>query len=114
VIGVRPGIGIGDPPVGSATRTVNPTGGVIGQPGPGRGGGAGALGRATSGRGTGPQAGPGAIGVGARGQRRSEAEPAQRWDPDNPWETDEGVPPVVLPPPEPGRHDPGPAIGSGR
>jgi hypothetical protein len=114
VIGVRPGIGIGDPPVGSATRTVNPTGGVIGQPGPGRGGGAGAPGRATSGRGTGPQAGPGAIGVGARGQRRSEAEPAQPWDPDNPWETDEGVPPVVLPPPEPGTHDPGPAIGSGK
>jgi hypothetical protein len=35
------------------------------------------------------------------------------WDPDNPWETEEGVAPVVLPPAEAGRLDPGPAIGQG-
>lgn len=33
-----------------------------------------------------------------------------RWDPDNPWETAEGVDPVVMPPREQ-RIDPGPAIG---
>jgi hypothetical protein len=36
------------------------------------------------------------------------------WDPDNPWETDEGVAPVVLPARETGRIDPGPTIGLDR
>jgi hypothetical protein len=41
-------------------------------------------------------------------------ERARRWDPDNPWETDEGVAPIVTPPREAGRIDPGPAIGFDR
>ena len=41
-------------------------------------------------------------------ERETEAIP--RWDPDNPWETVQGVPPVLLPPVEQ-RVDPGPAIG---
>jgi hypothetical protein len=44
-----------------------------------------------------------------RGNRRPQSEDSQ-WDPDNPWETEEGVAPVVLPPREQ-RIDPGPAIG---
>jgi hypothetical protein len=52
---------------------------------------------------------------GARHARRDEEErQVPRWDPDNPWETDAGVEPVVLPPPPAGRVDPGPAIGTGR
>ncbi|HEY3008145.1 MAG TPA: hypothetical protein VGJ63_08805 [Micromonosporaceae bacterium] len=129
VIGGRPGTAIGEPAAGTGTRTVNPTGGVIGQTSPGRGGGVeargttagrsaggvsaiGQAGKSTSGRGGSASGGPGVVGASTRG-RRPESEPEQRWDPDNPWETDEGVPPVVLPPAEPGRHDPGPAIGSG-
>jgi hypothetical protein len=44
-----------------------------------------------------------------RGGRRDQSD-SDRWDPDNPWETEEGVTPVVLPPREQ-RVDPGPAIG---
>jgi hypothetical protein len=42
--------------------------------------------------------------------RRDESTAVKHWDPNNPWETAEGVPPVVLPPSEQ-RIDPGPAIG---
>jgi hypothetical protein len=52
-----------------------------------------------------PYAQPG----GRRGSRRDQLK-GNRWDPDNPWETNEGVEPVVLPPREQ-RVDPGPAIG---
>jgi hypothetical protein len=142
VIGGAPGVGVAQPGAGTAPRRVNPAGGVIGQPTGGRGGGAashgGGAGRApgaiqavgqggrapgagqTAGtgagaRGAGSGAGTHPVGAGTRGGKRgSDDEPSQRWDPDNPWETDEGVPPVVLPPAEPRRHDPGPAIGSGR
>jgi len=44
-----------------------------------------------------------------RGSRRRQSE-GNQWDPDNPWKTEEGVAPVVLPPPDQ-RIDPGPAIG---
>ncbi|HYN96943.1 MAG TPA: hypothetical protein VES42_24130 [Pilimelia sp.] len=47
-------------------------------------------------------------------QPHDEGEAGRHWDPDNPWETNEGVDPVVLPPREPGRTDPGPAIGFNR
>lgn len=49
-------------------------------------------------------------------QRRplTEGEEAnRRWDPDNPWETENGVDPVLLPAPE-HRIDPGPSIGGTR
>lgn len=55
--------------------------------------------------------------AGARpSQRRSarEGEEAQRrWDPDNPWETEDGVDPVLLPARE-HQIDPGPSIGGKR
>jgi hypothetical protein len=38
----------------------------------------------------------------------------QDWDPDNPWETDEGVAPVMMPGRDNRRIDPGPAIGYNR
>jgi len=43
--------------------------------------------------------------------RRQNSEEPRQWDPDHPWETDQGVEPILLPPPPPGRIDPGPAIG---
>jgi hypothetical protein len=50
------------------------------------------------------------------GARRSDAgrNADRHWDPDNPWEVDEGVDPVLMPSPEPGPIDPGPAIGYNR
>ena len=39
-----------------------------------------------------------------------EDERSRKWDPDNPWETDAGIDPVLLPPQE-RRIDPGPTIG---
>jgi hypothetical protein len=54
---------------------------------------------------------PGARGA---GRTRDEEHNGQHWDPDNPWETDEGVAPVMLPSRETGRIDPGPAIGYNR
>jgi hypothetical protein len=80
---------------------INPPGGMIGGP-------AGATGGvARPGQAAGMPAGRSA-------KRRDRDEPVQHWDPDNPWETEEGVAPVVLPPEAPRRHDPGPAIGQGR
>jgi hypothetical protein len=115
-----------------------PTGGVIGQAG-GRGrtvstngagrtpGPASVLGHAGRSAHASPAGGtvghrPGSVVAGVHsvpapsrvGHPQARKEPERRWDPDNPWETEEGVPPVVLPPAEPRRHDPGPAIGSGR
>jgi hypothetical protein len=96
MIGGVPGAGLGQPGAGaSAARRINPVGGMIG------GGGSG----------TTPMGG--AAG-GHRGRGQSEDENAKRWDPDNPWETDEGVAPVVLPPRAVRRIDPGPAIGFDR
>jgi hypothetical protein len=53
-----------------------------------------------------------AIGQQGRGRgRRGEGDANTHWDPDNPWATDEGVDPVVLPPSDPDPIDPGPFIG---
>jgi hypothetical protein len=107
----------GGRPVG---QRVNPVGGMIGQaPGgraPGVGPHAGGQGaRPGAARGGAPGQAFGTAPTG-RGQRRAEEEQEQerRWDPDNPWETAEGVSPVVLPPAATGRVDPGPAIGFDR
>jgi hypothetical protein len=122
VIGDRPGAGLARPGAGRPMSRVNPPGGVIGGQAPG------GLGKATTGRPVGgastaarPVGGSGATGgrgvgaaAGRSAQRRHEEESVQHWDPDNPWETAEGVAPVVLPSVEPGRHEPGPAIGHGR
>jgi hypothetical protein len=70
-------------------QRVNPAGGVIG--GQGHDGTSGHPGR--------------------RQHSRSDEDPQnRRWDPDNPWETTDGVDPVLLPSPEQ-RIDPGPTIG---
>ncbi|WP_148308213.1 hypothetical protein [Actinoplanes friuliensis] len=113
VIGANPGSGvIGQMPAGSpgsrpATGArVNPVGGVIGQ----QGGAPGSRGTTSVGRGSsqhGPAMSPSSR---TRGRNSDRTEPTH-WDPDNPWTTEEGVDPVVLPPEEPGPIDPGPAIG---
>ncbi|MEQ4302999.1 hypothetical protein ABNF97_16645 [Plantactinospora sp. B6F1] len=133
VIGARPGGGAGVPggaarPAG-IPRGVNPVGGVIGpqgarpgvaggaRPGPTGGLGAGAAGakagtrRPATGGGTSV---PGATG-GARG-RGDRDEPEQRhWDPDNPWEVEQGVTPEIEPNREVSRHEPGaPTLGKDR
>jgi hypothetical protein len=124
-----------------AAQRINPVGGVIGpQSGPGGAPRQGAMGTAPTAGVLGPQggqpgralggAGHGASGrlgasgaapqpygaaPGGRAPRRSDEQASERrWDPDNPWETDEGVDPVVLPPAPTGRVDPGPAIGFNR
>ncbi|GAA4931122.1 hypothetical protein [Actinoplanes utahensis] len=96
----RGGMPVGGMPVGgapSASRAgqagspnragqrINPVGGMIGQ--------------------------DGMVRPGQRQTRRSgEEEQSRTWDPDNPWETDAGIDPVLLPQPE-RRIDPGPTIG---
>jgi len=112
VIGGAPGgRGIGQLGTGgAAARRVNPVGGVIGG-----GERAGAVG-SRRGIGTGGvssadhPAGMYGSGASRRTGRREEDE--SHWDPDNPWETAEGVDPVMLPT-EIRRVDPGPAIGLG-
>jgi hypothetical protein len=74
--------------LGTSTRSgqrINPIGGMIGQ--------------------------DGTIPPGRRGNSRGEEESRyQHWDPDNPWETNGGVDPILSPSPEQ-RIDPGPTIG---
>jgi hypothetical protein len=129
IIGRTPGGGLGEPAAGRfGPQRVNPIGGVIGESGGGPGMiGGGGRGSASGVRGAGPDrgnaAGGGRGGMGSngnqpygqaggrRGGRRGQSED-MAWDPDNPWATDEGVDPVVLPAVEQ-RIDPGPAIGLG-
>jgi hypothetical protein len=130
LIGEGHGFGAGQPIPGSSPRRANPVGGVIGGGGAGTSpsGGAGSrpgggrIGQFGSGHGMAPMGGspglaggPGGGPVSGRPGRRdpTDREPRQ-WDPDNPWETDEGVPPVVRPPDDDGPIDPGPAIGFSR
>lgn len=80
---------------GGPVRSVNPIGGVI------------------SSRGGGPS-GVAALGQPSAHRRGRRAGPVGRWDPNNPWEVAEGVPPVVQAPPDPGLDDPGPVIGLNR
>jgi hypothetical protein len=49
-----------------------------------------------------------------RPYRREERSSGSLWNPDKPWETACGVPPVIHPVPEPGPVDPGPVIGLDR
>nr|WP_082106198.1 hypothetical protein [Micromonospora haikouensis] len=130
LIGGTPGLGTNQPSSNSSSRRVNPIGGVIG------GGGAGTS--PTGAAGTRPSAGrgphfnmthaappigapPGVVNTsGLKGtsphlplQETDEAD-ALHWDPDHPWATAEGVPPVVRPSEKDGPIDPGPAIGFDR
>jgi len=119
VIGAMPGSGmIGQIPGGgpgrpSGSARVNPVGGVIGQQGavqPGSQIGRGS----TTGR---PSVGAHGMAVqpsqGRRGRHDGDND-QNHWDPDNPWATEAGGAPVLLPPDDPGPIDPGPAIGYSR
>jgi hypothetical protein len=109
IIGGMPGAGLGQPGGNArAAQRINPIGGIISPAMASRSG-------SVSPAGTGARPGMPIGGVaGAIGGRpvghRGESDTASRWDPENPWETDEGVAPIVLPPQEQ-RVDPGPAIG---
>jgi len=89
----------------SAPSRVNPLGGVIGQqPGVGSKGAARlARSQTVGGDGTGIMSSR----AGQLGRSRARAE---IWDPDNPWEVDEGVDPVIMPDSAPRCIDPGPGI----
>ncbi|GIJ25953.1 hypothetical protein Vqi01_11150 [Micromonospora qiuiae] len=132
VIGGDPGSNLSRPAAsGDQPRRVNPIGGVIG------GGGAGTA--PTGAAGSRPAGGKGfngtqkfpiastpppqmgisnASGIGGAparpGDNKKDYEELRQWDPDNPWETDRGVSPVVQPPDDEGPIDPGPAIGINR
>ncbi|MEU1588980.1 hypothetical protein [Micromonospora sp. NPDC005710] len=129
IIGGPPPIGLSQPSAGpNPLRRVNPIGGVIGG-----GGGAGTA--PSGGAGSRPGAGriysaaqsippigggPGSASPGymqpkpARPNARTTDSSPSHWDPDNPWETQKGVTPVVQPPEDNGPIDPGPAIGFSR
>ncbi|MEV6812906.1 hypothetical protein [Micromonospora sp. NPDC051296] len=126
LIGGLPGTGLNQPAPGSAQpRRINPIGGVIGGGAAGTAPAGGAGSRPGGGRGF-----PGAHQIPAMGgftgsmatgampgrpvRRDPVDEESRRWDPDHPWETDQGVDPVVLPPKDEGPIDPGPAIGFSR
>lgn len=120
--GMIPGVPLGQPGMGGPTRRANPPGGVIG------GGAAGTAPTGAAGSrpntGRGPQIGtPGLTPLGgapglspAHGRQNSkglDTDLERRWDPDNPWEVERGVNPILEPPDE-GPIDPGPAIGFNR
>ncbi|MCG5459519.1 hypothetical protein PSH03_005299 [Micromonospora sp. PSH03] len=129
IIGGPPSIGLGQPGSGpNSARRVNPIGGVIGggAAGTAPSGGAGSrpgAGRSFSAAQSIPPigGGPGLTSPGymqsnpARpSTRRQTDNSARHWDPDNPWEIEKGVTPVVRPPDDEGPIDPGPAIGFSR
>ncbi|MEV6491064.1 hypothetical protein AB0M20_21005 [Actinoplanes sp. NPDC051633] len=109
VIGARPGSGVAQPATGRMPGNVNPVGGVIGpnQPVAGRTGAGAGHGGVTGGR---PTSQPFGMMPGQTPRSSDESSTSRKWDPDNPWVTDKGVDPVLLPPEDP-KIDPGPAIG---
>lgn len=108
MIGGAPGVGLGQPTTARpSAKRINPIGGIIGETQPqNRAGVRGATGEHMGGYGM-PYGQNG-----ARNPGRDERGDGSHWDPDNPWETAEGVSPVVMPSREQ-RIDPGPAIGLG-
>jgi hypothetical protein len=103
VIGGTPGVGLGQPGVrGGTPQRVNPVGGVIGSQNTAGRPSAGGRGGRLSGQPTATTAG--------RSAGRDESDDTLHWDPEDPWQTAEGVAPVVLPATEQ-PIDPGPAIG---
>ncbi|WP_308159567.1 hypothetical protein [Micromonospora sp. C81] len=123
LIGGMPGSNLGQPAINSGTpRRVNPIGGVIGGGGAGtaptgsagsRPGGVRSINAGTNGFPIGGA--PGLLGGGSRPKPPGEVgDKSRQWDPDNPWEIDNGVPPVVRPPDRDDPVDPGPAIGFNR
>ncbi|TDC82985.1 hypothetical protein E1193_09985 [Micromonospora sp. KC606] len=127
IIGGSPGMGIGPTGGNAASRRVNPIGGIIGGGGAGTSPTGGAGSRPGSGRvgnmggthGLPPLGGSPSImnapgGNSPRPSRKARGDEAGHWDPDHPWETDQGVTPIVRPPEDEGPSDPGPAIGFNR
>ncbi len=120
VIGGLPGGGVGQPVGPSSPRRINPVGGLIGGGGAGTSPTGAAGSRPGGGRATQFSAAnsPSPIGgspfTSGRSPHERDKQGSQTWDPDNPWETEKGVSPVVLPPEEDGPIDPGPAIGFDR
>ncbi|WP_327042647.1 hypothetical protein OG400_10650 [Micromonospora ureilytica] len=131
VIGGMPSGGVAPlGPNAAQSRKVNPIGGVIGGGGAGTGPTGGAGSRPGSSRTfTSSNVGPtpiggapslgGNSGIGLpparhRQQPQFDLDSSRPWDPDNPWETDQGVNPIVQPGNEQGPIDPGPAIGFNR
>ncbi|MFE9688858.1 hypothetical protein [Micromonospora sp. NPDC005806] len=129
LIGGTPGMGLGQPGARAIpSHRVNPVGGIIGGGGAGTAPSGAAGSRPGVGRGhlaglhgVPPYGGSPSVGSArqggdnasnARDDRRGK--PARQWDPDNPWETDKGVAPIVRPPDNEGPIDPGPAIGLDR
>ncbi|PRY28338.1 hypothetical protein [Pseudosporangium ferrugineum] len=115
IIGANPGNGIvGQTPSNTAgsrsarTTRVNPVGGIIGQNGtlPGRTG--------TSRTSTSPTTASLAPHSSRSHERGTDSTQSRFWDPDNPWATEEGVDPVLMPQPEAPPINPGPAIGLAR
>ena len=103
VIGGTPGVGLGQPAMGrGSAQRVNPVGGVIRN----------VSAESSSGPRGSSTPGQPLTNVAGRAGRRGRSEDSTTWDPDNPWDTAEGVAPVVLPIAEQ-RVDPGPAIGLG-
>lgn len=104
MIGGLPGAGLGQPAAATGpARRINPVGGMISGQGSGP----------TIVKGTGQRSGVTSVSR-TVAKERDDARPTAQWDPDNPWATEDGVAPVVLPPSRGGRIDPGPAIGSSR
>lgn len=124
LIGGLPSGGVGPPLSSGSPRRINPVGGVIGGGGAGTSpsGAAGSRpggGRAAQLNGANAPFPIGGSPSSAGGhslhyQREQEGDGARVWDADNPWETEQGVNPVMLPPKEDGPIDPGPAIGFDR
>ncbi|MDW3845922.1 hypothetical protein NMK34_04815 [Micromonospora sp. BRA006-A] len=109
-------------------RRINPVGGVIGGGGAGTAPTGAAGSRPGSGRLSNPEGFHGAPPLGGApgfGPTRTGGSPRTSgthqnddhepsWNPDHPWVTKKGVPPIVIPPEDEGPIDPGPAIGLGR
>lgn len=99
MIGGLPGAGLGQTaPATAPARRINPVGGLIG-------GGSGTPIAGGAGQRSGVPI------SGGRGGKLGDNSGTAHWDPDNPWATDDGVAPVMMPSRRPGRIDPGPAIG---
>ncbi|MDM4722470.1 hypothetical protein QTQ03_23835 [Micromonospora sp. WMMA1363] len=131
LIGGTSSMGLSQPGASNAQpRRINPIGGVIGggAAGTAPSGGAGSRpggGRSFSGSHAFPPIGGspnmGNANMSALGnaperasRRDRNGKELRQWDPDHPWQTDQGVSPVVRPPDDEGPIDPGPAIGISR
>ncbi|WFE33711.1 hypothetical protein [Micromonospora sp. WMMD975] len=127
MIGGVPGMGANQPGPSVPQRRINPVGGVIGGGGAGTAPAGAAGSRPGAGRssqiggmqGAPPFGGapkPAASGVDGNGRpfQPGKSDQYRLWDADQPWETEQGVPPIVRPPEDKGPIDPGPAIGFDR